>query len=393
MKKTMIAITVLSAFVCLTGCGTDITANVSQNALPAPTSQAAETTISAVQTAVSGAQTSGSAAASATVSSSAALTSTTAQTEAAKIVLDESKRLFGGYVATKDNSTLNLRSQPNTGSAVLAQIPNATQLSIYACDAKGWYLTSFSGKNGYVSAEFIKEIESHNADAEKKTTAMKATDMIGAWNYVNASGDTLSAFTVGEDCSYGEIRNTNSSMTDARNGNVQIVTEGETEYVDFYDAANNTHLRFTPDPRNPKEYLEEKGTGRLINVTGFAKPNADGFYDTADLPASSVSVSALSGTWNQMSFTQPAETIGKLTITAGSDIYHGTYEYTDADGKTVSGKVQIQYLLGITNFREYCYTFYQDNGTFTFALNVEGSVPCNDLTGYQSGDPHFVRAE
>ena len=67
------------------------------------------------------------------------------------------ERLFGGYVDV-NSSTLNLRSQPNTSSTILASIPDRTQLDIYACDTKGWYKTVYNGSFGYVSADYIKKI-------------------------------------------------------------------------------------------------------------------------------------------------------------------------------------------------------------------------------------------
>ena len=177
-------------------------------------------------------------------------------------------------------------------------------------------------------------------------------------------------------------------------GTVKAESDGKTEWFAFYDEDHHLYRKFTPDAKNPKEYRDDKPDhNRLVNATGFAKPNADGFYDDANLPAASVSVAALNGVWTRMSVEQTPKQIGTMTISKGSDIYHGTYQYTDANGKTVSGKVQIQYLISPMNDRSYCYTFYQNSGKFDFALNVVNTVQCDDLSGYQSGDPHFVRAK
>ncbi|MCR4760763.1 MAG: SH3 domain-containing protein [Oscillospiraceae bacterium] len=65
--------------------------------------------------------------------------------------------LFGGSVVTK-NEELNLRSQPNTDSKVLAKIPKSTQLDIYSGGTDGWYWTYYNGQGGYVSAKYIRAL-------------------------------------------------------------------------------------------------------------------------------------------------------------------------------------------------------------------------------------------
>ncbi len=66
--------------------------------------------------------------------------------------------LFGGYVAL-ETAKLNLRKAPNTNAEILDQIPAKTQLDIYAGGTSGWYWTFYNGKGGYISSDYIKEIE------------------------------------------------------------------------------------------------------------------------------------------------------------------------------------------------------------------------------------------
>ena len=288
MKKSVI-LTVLAAMsICMTACGEAGTTTQSGTASTAAVTEAAASTAAdttaAVQT--SAAQTT---AAAATAAQTAATTaSAKAETTAAAVKLNEADRLFGGYVETKNDANLNLRAKPDESADILVKIPNATQLSIYACDTKGWYLTEYKGKTGYVSADYIKEIPASGQSPE--TTA--ASD---------------------------------------------------------------------------------------------AKPNAEGFYDDNNLPATSVSVAALNGTWVNE---QGDET---LTISAGSDIYHGKFTLLDQGNVTRTGNVQIQYLLNQGNIKEYCFTFYEDDGKFVFAFHVTDTIQCNDIYGYQSGEPHFIR--
>ena len=178
MKKMMIAMTVLSALACLTGCGTEI--STADPASTAAVSQTEETTAAAAP----GEQT----VSAARSASASAVTSESKQTDSRKITLDESKRLFGGYVSTRNSAALNLRSLPDIGSDVLIKIPDATQLSIYDCGTKGWYLTSYKGKTGYVSAEYIKKIEDDDGAFSGNAAKLDVRDLDGAWNFLNPDG-------------------------------------------------------------------------------------------------------------------------------------------------------------------------------------------------------------
>lgn len=51
-------------------------------------------------------------------------------------------------------SLLNLREQPSTSSAILAQIPNAAAVSITRLDG-GWAQVTYLGKSGYVSLDYL----------------------------------------------------------------------------------------------------------------------------------------------------------------------------------------------------------------------------------------------
>ena len=66
------------------------------------------------------------------------------------------RRLFRGKVVT-ESGDLNLRSDTNTSSEILAEIPAGTVLDIFASGYENWYRTNYLGETGYVSAEFIKE--------------------------------------------------------------------------------------------------------------------------------------------------------------------------------------------------------------------------------------------
>ncbi len=58
-----------------------------------------------------------------------------------------------GYVNT-DGSNLNLRSFPSTASAVIARMPNRSQVTVYGL-TNGWYVVKYAGMTGYASADYI----------------------------------------------------------------------------------------------------------------------------------------------------------------------------------------------------------------------------------------------
>lgn len=60
---------------------------------------------------------------------------------------------FYGTVRT-NGSRLNLRDYPALSGTVLTQIPDETQLILYG-ETDGWFVTSYNGKTGYISGEFL----------------------------------------------------------------------------------------------------------------------------------------------------------------------------------------------------------------------------------------------
>lgn len=116
------------------------------------------------------------------------------------------------------------------------------------------------------------------------------------------------------------------------------------------------------------------------------EPNAYGYYEFKNPPASGVSVAALNGVW--ISADDMAQT---LVITDGSDIYHGNYTYTDGGGNSTSGEVKLEYTLNPDSSQEFWYTFYNNDGSFWQAFGVTGDIPLDDIYGGQSGFPHYTR--
>lgn len=51
--------------------------------------------------------------------------------------------------------TLNLRGKPNTGAAVISNIPDGAAVQIYG-EYNGWYVVRYGNYTGYASAQFIQ---------------------------------------------------------------------------------------------------------------------------------------------------------------------------------------------------------------------------------------------
>ena len=209
-----------------------------------------------------------------------------------------------------------------------------------------------------------------------------ASALIGEWVYVNPHSVPESVIEVQADGSFFETLVENNLITA---GTVKAENGG---YA-FYDSGNHLHRRFIPDPLTPNIYLDETAEGgRLISIAEYEQPNDWGYYDPVIYPATSISVAALNGIWRN------ADGSGEsFEIYDGRSIYHGRFALTDADGKEEHGDVRLQYRYNQDGKKEFCFTFYGDNGTIYYTLDASGSIPLNDLFGYQSGELHFIRQE
>ena len=434
MKKQMIAIVILGAAISLTGCGANINISTEQSAV-VPVGTAEMTT--AVQSTEIGA----------TATETAATTSVAAAQvgESAKL----GKGIFGGYV-TADTA---VKAKADTASDTLLTIPSDTQINVYESGIEGWFMTDFKETVGYIPAKNVKEIQPHDPllssdvlggsiSAEPSAKLMSGThsyaevlaeipngtqvnyyvsgndsnwcvvnyqgkigyvaaksvkpldsydpkgielnvrDMAGEWYYMNPDHTVGSVIEISADGTFNETVVVNNKIL---NGTVKVENGGYT----FYDSSKHQYLRFTPDPKNPGEFLDDNPEdGRLVSESEYNKPNADGFYDPVLLPASSISVTGLCGIWKN------ADGSGEqFEITEGRSLSHGRFILTDANGKEVRGDVRIQYLVNQGGVKEYCYTFYEDSGVFRFAVHAESTIQLTDLYGYQSGEPHFIRQE
>lgn len=84
---------------------------------------------------------------------------------------------LGLGMVTTSGSTLNLRAQPGTGSAVLAKLPNGAVVNLTGLD-RGWYKLTYNGAVGYVSGAYITPVLDANG-TRKDAAAPAAASALG----------------------------------------------------------------------------------------------------------------------------------------------------------------------------------------------------------------------
>lgn len=60
----------------------------------------------------------------------------------------------GQYIVNTVSGALNLRSEPNTGAAVLSEVPKGTALTVTE-SVEGWAKVTYAGQTGWVSATYL----------------------------------------------------------------------------------------------------------------------------------------------------------------------------------------------------------------------------------------------
>ncbi|MDE6665818.1 MAG: SH3 domain-containing protein [Ruminococcus sp.] len=61
---------------------------------------------------------------------------------------------FYGYIATKKDP-LNVRFEPSKNAKVVTSIPKGTSVYVYYTSESDWYYTTYNGKSGFISADYV----------------------------------------------------------------------------------------------------------------------------------------------------------------------------------------------------------------------------------------------
>ena len=249
--------------------------------------------------------------------------------------------------------------------------------------------TSITTETTAILTETVKTAAA--SSAVTTATANPIEKIVGHWKYLNPDGSAGSAIDVFEDGSFTEM---GLSWVGSMTGTVKR----NKEWYQFYDKDGNLYLAFKPESAKAKSFIDDRGDGgKLVNALDAAentenqpKPNAEGLYAATNPEELGIRVDSLAGKWIQ----EDCE-VEVLTVKQGDDPYTGTFTYNDGVGTVISGNISIRYLLNPGNEKEYVYAFYQDNGvlwySFDIELDLETDHPENHIVGYMSGFPHFVR--
>lgn len=104
---------------------------------------------------------------------------------------DNPKYIGEGYVNT-ESTGLNLRSEPNPNSKILASIPKNAKIDCYESGVNGWYITYYKGDAGYVSSEFISMDSNGSSTVINGVTVYKCSKS----GRINTHGGNLPSITL-----------------------------------------------------------------------------------------------------------------------------------------------------------------------------------------------------
>lgn len=101
------------------------------------------------------------------------------------------KRIGERYVTT-ESTGLNLRSQPNSSSPILDNIPRNAKINCYESGVSGWYIVYYKNEKGYVSSEYVSTKPNGSATEVNGVTLYDCSK----YGRINTRGGTLPSITL-----------------------------------------------------------------------------------------------------------------------------------------------------------------------------------------------------
>ena len=123
----------------------------------------------------------------------------------------------------KCSSSVNLRSEANTSSSILAELKNGTKITVVST-ANGWCKVTYSGKTGYIKQDYV----STTGSASNNTSASTGTAaVIKCSSTVNFRSAASTSSTI-----LGELKNgTAITVLSTSNGWSKVSYAGKTGYI------------------------------------------------------------------------------------------------------------------------------------------------------------------
>lgn len=106
--------------------------------------------------------------------------------------IDFSLKRIGERYVTTESTGLNLRSQPNSSSPILANIPRNAKINCYESGVSGWYIVYYKNEKGYVSSEYVSTKPNGSATEVNGVTLYDCSK----YGRINTRGGTLPSITL-----------------------------------------------------------------------------------------------------------------------------------------------------------------------------------------------------
>lgn len=106
--------------------------------------------------------------------------------------IDFSLKRIGERYVTTESTGLNLRSQPNSSSPILANIPRNAKINCYESGISGWYIVYYKNEKGYVSSEYVSTKPNGSATEVNGVTLYDCSK----YGRINTRGGTLPSITL-----------------------------------------------------------------------------------------------------------------------------------------------------------------------------------------------------
>ncbi len=155
---------------------------------------------------------------------------------------------YGTGIVTADS--LRMRSKPNTNSDVLTKAPEGSEVELLSGEENGWYKVSYKGKEGYMSAEWIKVVTTADASNQQTTGVVNA----GPLNVRSGPGTKYDRVGSLKEGAAVTILETDGSWYKISCGNISGYVSGE------YITLNTASSEDTPKQKPEQEPEQEPET-------------------------------------------------------------------------------------------------------------------------------------
>lgn len=123
----------------------------------------------------------------------------------------------------KCSSSVNLRSEANTSSSILAELKNGTAVTVVST-ANGWCKVTYSGKTGYIKQDYVSTTGSASNNTSASTGTAAVVKCSSTVNFRSAASTSSTIL--------GELKNgTAVSVLSTSNGWSKVSYAGKTGYI------------------------------------------------------------------------------------------------------------------------------------------------------------------